>query len=941
MKFFKYSKYICLLLIFICVLSFVGCKKKPTDKPSEEEKEYTISLEQQMICNEEYEISIDTDDFTVDIEDTGIIEHVGGKTVKAINEGSTSITIKAGKTVFNQTIEVKDELRTNIETKMLCNSLIELEVSYASIGKINLNDVKVDIENTKVIRYAEGCLTSLKLGTTTITVTTDKFEKVYEVEVIDKLYLNVADTITNKSTLKVECTNAQGKKMTDAVLTSSNPEVVRVNSLTEIEALSEGVATLTLVWNGMEVSKEIEVVRGFYFTYNSVLKIDQSTSVSIVSTNDEEITDFTLRSSDESILQIVEGKKIQAISNGSALVYVDIPGFDTQEIMVTCPKLSISGSTKMVRGGIQSLKVSFNPSSFSEEYSIAIENHAILEVISDTKIKALEPGTTKIFIETISGFTAEFEITVAEKYYSISFDLSEEDEALMPEGYIDEHKKFALPDLPLSLPVLEKDMKSFLGWSINGVGSIDNIDDLSFVIPEGTNYNVSLEAVWGDSRIELYHENEQIVEPGKTINLVTETFMIAKNIDKNKLTWESENDNIATVENGVVTGVSDGFTLIKVKLTDYPKINTTIGVTVMSGLNELDDILQYFIDNAIDTIIAKNIVVTGYQFVYQHRLLSSVTNYLFEDFVVNNDVYPIPSTNSNRPGVVYPKYYITVHDTASSASSATAKAHAQYVLDGGGGTSWHYSVGNDGIYHQIPDNENAYHAGDGGRPYQLYNSGIQATTKYPIVTISTDGYYELNGEKSNVLAPRNDNNEILTTKDINDEGIRVVIQDGVYFIGNTYYNSTYHYIANAGGNNNSIGMETMVNQGSDLYYTWQKTAKLVAHLMQDNNLSIDDVKPHHFFSGKNCPETMRDNGLWPNFIKLVQFEYDMLTKYSDYTISFESHDLEYLNALGRVIKQDKYTKTVSYTITVSKNGVSKSVTLSTNIPGTIGLKPIN
>lgn len=941
MKFFKYSKYICLLLIFICVLSFVGCKKKTVGKPSEEEKEYTISLEQQMICNEEYEISIDTDDFTVDIEDTGIIEHVGGKTVKAINEGSTSITIKAGKTVFNQTIEVKDELRTNIETKMLCNSLIELEVSYASIGKINLNDVKVDIENPKVIRYAEGCLTSLKLGTTSITVTTDKFEKVYEVEVIDKLYLNVADTITNKSTLKVECTNAQGKKMTDAVLTSSNPEVVRVNSLTEIEALSEGVATLTLVWNGMEVSKEIEVVRGFYFTYNSVLKIDQSTSVSIVSTNDEEITDFTLRSSDESILQIVEGKKIQAISNGSAIVYVDIPGFDTQEIMVTCPKISISGSTKMVRGGIQSLKVSFNPSNFSEEYSIVIENPAILEVISDTKIKALEPGTTKIFIETISGFTAEFEVTVAEKYYSISFDLSEEDEALMPEGYIDEHKKFALPDLPLSLPVLEKDMKSFLGWSINGVGSIDNIDDLSFVIPEGTNYNVSLEAVWGDSRIELYHENEQIVEPGKTINLVTETFMIAKNIDKNKLTWESENDNIATVENGVVTGVSDGFTLIKVKLTDYPKINTTIGVTVMSGLNELDDILQYFIDNAIDTIIAKNIVVTGYQFVYHHRLLSSVTNYLFEDFVVNNDVYPIPSTNSNRPGVVYPKYYITVHDTASSASSATAKAHAQYVLDGGGGTSWHYSVGNDGIYHQIPDNENAYHAGDGGRPYQLYNSGIQATTKYPIVTISTDGYYELNGEKSNVLAPRNNNNEILTTKDINDEGIRVVIQDGVYFIGNTYYNSTYHYIANAGGNNNSIGMETMVNQGSDLYYTWQKTAKLVAHLMQDNNLTIDDVKPHHFFSGKNCPETMRDNGLWPNFIKLVQFEYDMLTKYSDYTISFESHDLEYLNALGRVIKQDKYTKTVSYTITVSKNGVSKSVTLSTNIPGTIGLKPIN
>lgn len=37
---------------------------------------------------------------------------------------------------------------------------------------------------------------------------------------------------------------------------------------------------------------------------------------------------------------------------------------------------------------------------------------------------------------------------------------------------------------------------------------------------------------------------------------------------------------------------------------------------------------------------------------------------------------------------------------------------------------------------------------------------------------------------------------------------------------------------------NSIGIETMVNQGSDLYLTWQKTAKLVAHLLIDNNLTI-------------------------------------------------------------------------------------------------------
>ena len=110
--------------------------------------------------------------------------------------------------------------------------------------------------------------------------------------------------------------------------------------------------------------------------------------------------------------------------------------------------------------------------------------------------------------------------------------------------------------------------------------------------------------------------------------------------------------------------------------------------------------------------------------------------------------------------------------------------------------------------------------------------------------------------------------------------------------------------------------------------------------MYQNNLGINDVRPHHFFSGKNCPQTMRDNGLWGNFITMVQFEYDILTKYKDYKITFESHDLEYLNNVGRVIKRDKYTKTVTYTITVTKNGVSKSVTLSSNIPGSLDLKDI-
>ena len=81
---------------------------------------------------------------------------------------------------------------------------------------------------------------------------------------------------------------------------------------------------------------------------------------------------------------------------------------------------------------------------------------------------------------------------------------------------------------------------------------------------------------------------------------------------------------------------------------------------------------------------------------------------------------------------------------------------------------------------------------------------------------------------------------------------------------------------NRGGNNNSIGIESCINDGTDIYYTWQKTAKLVAHLLYDNKLTFDDVKQHHYYSGKNCPQTMRMNGMWDHFMDLVKFEYKAL-----------------------------------------------------------------
>ena len=149
-------------------------------------------------------------------------------------------------------------------------------------------------------------------------------------------------------------------------------------------------------------------------------------------------------------------------------------------------------------------------------------------------------------------------------------------------------------------------------------------------------------------------------------------------------------------------------------------------------------------------------------------------------------------------------------------------------------------------------------------------------------------------------------------------------------MGPTYYSSSYECIANRGGNLNSIGIETMVNKGSDLYLTWHKSAKLVAHLLKDNNLDISRVKPHHFFSGKDCPMTMRHAGLWKNFLELVKYEYEILMLIDNTKIEFIC-DNDLIDNTGRLIKLPITDEVIKYSIKVTNEEGTKIIDLETMI----------
>lgn len=270
---------------------------------------------------------------------------------------------------------------------------------------------------------------------------------------------------------------------------------------------------------------------------------------------------------------------------------------------------------------------------------------------------------------------------------------------------------------------------------------------------------------------------------------------------------------------------------------------------------------------------AKTIQVYGWEEQFETELISSVIPYLFEPLDIQEHLAPI--TNQNRDGRIKPKHYIVIHDTGDTAAHRNAQFWNQVVWTEQNegkpyGASFQYVVGNDGIYHNIPDDEIAYHAGDSTQyDYTLYDTGVVGET-LPHITIQ-DGNYAINGIATTIQAPLGG-----TTENINDLGILCQSIQGKYYIGETYYNETYHRVANRGGNNNGIGIEMCVCQQTDIYYTFQLAAKLVAYLMDRYQLTLENIKQHHYFSGKDCPETLRRNHLWNHFLNLVAVESHML-----------------------------------------------------------------
>ena len=494
-------------------------------------------------------------------------------------------------------------------------------------------------------------------------------------------------------------------------------------------------------------------------------------------------------------------------------------------------------------------------------------------------------------------------------------------------GYDDKEEIITFVDkAEVELPTPTRDGYEFLGWFIgdNKVTELENQD--YNLIANWQAVKVSMEIFTSDDKTEYYLDDEFYVYVKFTPASAAQD-----------VTWRSLTATRGKVyEDGVVEIIKDGTLTIRATSADG-ELSAKINLTILDYYNPH----RFLEEIHIPEVVAKTITAYDSNTGYKTYILGGITNYMFKDIDVKQNI--IEEGRVNRPGTSangnkFSARYVTVHDVGASGN---ALANTNYCATATN-VSWHYTVGNDGIFQQLPLNEVGWHAGDGTSvPLEFTNTNIKAPNgNYDPakVTINqTSGNFELNGIETTIKAPLKPNGQIVSNNELPYTGINnYVNEDGYYMLSNTHWDKTYQTLGNYGGNLNSIGIETCVNKGASLYLTWYLTAKLIAtNILPRTGLKPVDVKQHNTFSGKDCPMTMRHANQWENFMKIVSFEYKaysfFLTK--GWTLELIC-DSEYVTGSGIVSSLPEIDTTIQYKVRLvnTKLGFDETVTYNTLLP---------
>jgi len=301
-------------------------------------------------------------------------------------------------------------------------------------------------------------------------------------------------------------------------------------------------------------------------------------------------------------------------------------------------------------------------------------------------------------------------------------------------------------------------------------------------------------------------------------------------------------------------------------------------------------------------------------------------------------------TNGPSPSIEW----VVVHDTGSYGPSDTATAIANYIQSDAP-VSWNYTVGETTIsgvrqtviFQHMAEGMTTWQAGDGGRLFSLLDTGVKHKGRLnPKVTIGSDRYFYLNGEKTTLMIPED---AIADNRVINDNGLLVELgEDGNYKMADYYWSTQFSnplgsrgYICNKGGNRNSVSMETCAFDGANYTLTMRYMAALCAEILIRHDLPVERVSQHNRFSGKDCPHAIRAQGYWDDFMEQVRIEWFGRKYLDDVKFVYEASGSYFDPKTGVVLNHPGNATNVNYKVKATYQGVTKEYKFTTTLEAVV------
>lgn len=569
----------------------------------------------------------------------GVVTAIGGGSATVTATSSNGLvatcTVEVVVPITNATIS---DTTLNLDRSSKDNNAHKLVVTVTP-GDASDQDVTWSSSKPEVATVdQEGNVKAVSTGSAVITAKVGSFTLETTVNVV----VSITDVTINYSTVTLLPNEEKNLVVTitpsdatnkDVTWSSSNEEVVSVGSDGMVKALKSGTATITATVGGKTLTTEVKVlvpIEGVSISKTNMELVkgkSEKLTVTVIPEEAEESKLVTWKSSDERVATVSSDGTVTGVGRGTAVITGTLSNgmAVTSTVKVVVPATGIEVSEKLTvnKGESKKIAAKIIPGDSDDSLSFESLDESTATVDSEGNVTGVKKGTASIKVSAGS-VTKYVEVTV---YVPVTGVTLNKDKATLNRGETVRLEATINPEDASDRSVTwESDNPKVA--SVDGNGLVTALKKGTATITasaggKSASFVVTVMVPITSFELKEGQDNALIVK-NKTLELVTMIKPGAdETTDNTMVTWESSNEEVATVdENGVVTGLKEGTAVITGTLENGMSVHSNVTVKIIPLIdiamaNDKVDLLKgesanlRIVLNPVDTTEASEITWTS------------------------------------------------------------------------------------------------------------------------------------------------------------------------------------------------------------------------------------------------------------------------------------------------------------------------------------------